>query len=86
MAPNVRVLAVTFLDVASARAAAAMLVRIFSPIGAVRLAPLGRASYPSKPGTLLTARFSDDVVGAVRDAVEAAGGTVEMDVPEDSTH
>lgn len=80
MAPELRVLALSFPDSDSANAAAALLHRDYPPETAVRVAPLGHLEYPIPPGTLVTGRFSADAVAAVTRAVHALGGTVEMNV------
>jgi hypothetical protein len=83
MAPLHRVLAVSFVDQASARVAADLITERVPGVDTVFVAPLGHAHYPSPTGGLLSARFAVDVIDTVRAVVEAAGGTVEMDVAEE---
>jgi hypothetical protein len=83
MVPANRVLAVSFADQASAHAAADLIAHYLGRADGVHVAPLGHPEYPSPSGGVLTARFEERVIEAVRNVVEAAGGTVEMDVAED---
>lgn len=83
MAQNVRLLAVSFLDHAAATSAATMLTSAFDPTQDVQVVPLGQASYRVRARSLVVGHFMEDVIAAVREAVEGAGGRIEMDVPED---
>ena len=83
MAPSIRVLAVSFPTEVAARSAAAMLTRVFPLTREIRVAPLGEASYPVHARGVVVARFHEDVLAAVLEAVHEAGGTVEMSMPED---
>jgi hypothetical protein len=84
MASDIQILAVSFVNEAAASAAAAMLAKDFDPTRPIELAPLGKPFYPTPIRSLLVGRFRLDVIVAVRTAVEQAGGTIEMDLAEDS--
>jgi hypothetical protein len=81
-----RVLAASFPDDDSARAARAHLIREFtldaSQIGVEALAH-GRSR---KDAAILAGRFQDDVVAAARDAVERFGGTLVIDIDDRETN
>jgi hypothetical protein len=81
MSPS-RLLAVSFPDQAAAQAAAGIIDARFSPNGGIHVAALGFATYPTPSGGVLTGWFRDDVITAVRSAVEELGGTVEIDLDE----
>jgi hypothetical protein len=83
MAPNVRLLAISFASGTIAAAAAAMLNRAFEPVDGMELAPFGRQNYPGRSRSMLVGRFQEDVIDAVRFAVKQGGGTIEVDLPED---
>jgi hypothetical protein len=83
MAPNVRILAVSFATDTIATAAAAMLNRAFDPVDGMEFAPFGPQNYPGRDRSVLVGRFQEDVIDAVRAAVRQAGGTIEVDLPED---
>lgn len=80
MAPELRVLALSFPDSDSANTVAALLHRDYPPEAEVHVAPLGHLEYPTPPGTLVTGRFSAGDVAAVTGLVHKLGGTVEMNV------
>lgn len=82
MSPS-RLIAVSFADEASAHAAAKVINARFGPGGGIHVAPRGFATYPTPSGGVITAWFRDDVVAAVRAAVEEMGGTIEVDLDED---
>jgi hypothetical protein len=83
----VRILAASFMDEDSAASAMRELDARFSTDGAgVSVAALGRASQPGGPTTILAGRFREEVIAAVRHAVEGFGGTVVVDVDEGATH
>jgi hypothetical protein len=70
-------LAASFANEAAAEAALSHLLRRFGGHHEeIRVSPLGRASDPTGPGAVLAGRFEDDVLDAVRAAVEAAGGSI----------
>jgi hypothetical protein len=76
-------LAVSFVDQASAQAAADRITEQIPGVDTVFVAPLGHAHYPSPTGGLLSARFAEDVIDTVRAVVQAGGGTIEIDVGEE---
>ena len=83
MAPNMHLVAASFLDVATAAAAATTLTTAFHPHDKLYVSPLGRTPRASLGRGLVVGRFHADVLAAVRAAVEDAGGTVEIDMLED---
>jgi hypothetical protein len=50
----------------------------------IAIAPLGTASDPGGPTTVIAGRFATDVIEAVREAVADLGGTVVVDANEES--
>jgi hypothetical protein len=80
-----RILAASFMTLASATKALDALNRQFGTEDDVRLAPLGRAGGPGGPTMVLAGRFADDVVEAVRRAVKKFGGTVVVDADDRAT-
>jgi hypothetical protein len=84
---GMRILAASFMTRPSAiRALEALNGRFGS--GHARIAVLGGTGEETggrQPEMILAGRFTDDVISAVRRAVEELGGTVVVDVDEDRT-
>jgi hypothetical protein len=80
-----RILAASFLTEDAATLAQKALDRRFGTGDAVRIAPLGQASGPYGPTTVLAGRFTDDVIAAVRSSLAQLGGTVVFDADERET-
>lgn len=83
MAPSIRLVAMSFATDAAAASAATMLTQTFRMVDGMEIAPLAQPSYPVRERAMMVGRFHEDVIAAVRQAVEDAGGTIEMDMPED---
>jgi hypothetical protein len=80
-----RILAASFMTEQSAAAALLTLNRRFATSRGFRLAPLGQFGNPNRPSTVLAGPFDEDVVAAVKRAVEELGGTVVIDIDEEAT-
>jgi predicted SpoU family rRNA methylase len=82
-----RVLAASFIDAASARAAR---VGLFAALHADRIdvdvASLARPHGAPGDPAILAGRFADHVVEVVKSVVERFGGTVVADVDDARTH
>lgn len=78
-----RLLAASFVDLPGAAVAFRELDRQFDLGDRVRTKGLGQASDPDGPGGVLAGLVEDDVVHAVKAAIERLGGTVVVDREED---
>jgi hypothetical protein len=83
MAPDMHLVAWSFLNVATATAARTMLTRDFDLVSDLLVSRVGDSRRLDPNGGLLVGRFHSDVLDAVRAAVADAGGTVEVDLLDD---
>ena len=77
-----RILAAAFKREDTAVAAFRELNRRFAASRGFRIAPLGRAGDPEGPTTVIAGSFEDDVVAAIKAAVEDLGGDVVIDIDQ----